>query len=78
MAQAKQPHLVLCDLNMPAMDGTEVAAALRSHFPNLPVVFLTGLVTPTEARDPARAERIISKGAPVHEILHRIQSLIGK
>lgn len=78
MAQAKRPDLVLCDLDMPTMNGANVAAALRKEFPRLPVVFLTGLVTPQEAKAGAiKGERVIAKSAPIAELLHCIQSIIG-
>ena len=41
---ATQPDIVLCDINMPEMDGTEVLTNLREHHPDLadmPFVFLT-------------------------------------
>jgi len=45
LAQEQQPHLVLCDISMPEMDGYEVLRALRSHpgTQNTPFVFLTAL-----------------------------------
>lgn len=39
------PQLVVCDLQMPQMDGTQVLLNLRAdpRFTNLPVIFLTGV-----------------------------------
>jgi CheY-like chemotaxis protein len=39
------PDLILCDVNMPHMDGFEFVAALRADksLPNIPVIFLTSL-----------------------------------
>ncbi len=34
---------ILCDLNMPKVDGMEAIAFFRSHFPAVPVVVVTGL-----------------------------------
>ena len=36
------PSLVILDIGMPGMDGTEVMRLLRVEFPALPVVVLTG------------------------------------
>ena len=39
----RPPDLILCDVNMPDMDGFEFVAALRSDatLPHIPVIFLT-------------------------------------
>jgi len=39
------PDLLICDVNMPHMDGFEFVAALRSdkNVPNIPVIFLTSM-----------------------------------
>jgi putative two-component system response regulator len=44
-AQAPQPALILLDIMMPAMDGYEVCARLKSHpaTADIPVIFLTAL-----------------------------------
>jgi CheY-like chemotaxis protein len=43
-ARASQPDLVLCDIEMPGMDGIALCAALRSdaHTRHLPIVAVTG------------------------------------
>jgi len=71
--------LVLCDLDMPVMNGSETARAIRKEFPSLPIVFLTALVTPTEAKDGAiKGERVIAKAAPISELADCIESIVGK
>jgi CheY-like chemotaxis protein len=37
------PNLIICDVNMPHMDGFEFIAALKADksIPNIPVIFLT-------------------------------------
>jgi DNA-binding response OmpR family regulator len=39
------PDLLICDVNMPHMDGFEFIAALKADktLPNIPVIFLTSL-----------------------------------
>jgi CheY-like chemotaxis protein len=38
-----RPDLIICDVNMPHMDGFEFVAALKADatIPNIPVIFLT-------------------------------------
>ena len=43
----------------------------------MPIVFLTGLMSPDETRDPVRGERMISKSAPMEDLVRCIQSIIG-
>ncbi|MBI1294465.1 PAS domain S-box protein [bacterium] len=42
---ARQEHaiaLILCDLVMPEMGGEELLVQVQQHYPNLPVIFMTG------------------------------------
>ena len=43
LAEQIQPALVavLSDINMPGMDGLQLLAAIKQHFPNLPVMMVT-------------------------------------
>src|SRR5688572_22432999 len=50
VALREQPSVILCDINMPAMKGDEVAFAL-SEDPDtaeIPLIYLTDLVAPHE------------------------------
>jgi len=51
-ARIFQPDLILLDVVMPIRDGGEIAAQIRAdpELQNTPIVFLTALVTPSEAR----------------------------
>ena len=72
-----QPDLVLMDLHMPSIDGTELTHMIRSHgaFAQTPIVFLTG------DPDPERQFEVMEVGAddfltkPVRpaELLVRVQ-----
>lgn len=52
LAAQRQPDLVLCDLEMPQMDGYAVFARLRddAKLAEIPVVFLTGRAEPAQVR----------------------------
>ncbi len=77
------PDLVICDIDMPEMDGGDVSAALYADAETrgIPLLFLTSLVTPADAKA-ARGQiggRVaLSKHAPVAELLARIQSMIDR
>ncbi len=50
-ARTFQPDLILLDVMMPDLDGGDIAAQIRadSKLKDVPIVFLTGMVTPQEA-----------------------------
>ncbi|MGM0536193.1 MAG: response regulator [Pseudomonadota bacterium] len=54
---ASTPDLVLCDINMPGLNGYEVLMAMREHHPHLadtPFLFLTALSDPGDVVDGKR------------------------
>src|SRR5688572_20171437 len=52
------PELIVCDVEMPHMDGFELVAALRADkaIPRVPVIFLTSLEGDAHARELAPSE----------------------
>lgn len=82
MARADRPDLVLCDIDLPGMDGGDISAALfadpQTH--DIPLVFLTALVSPQDlaAKGNQLAGRAaISKQSPIEEIAARIRASLG-
>ena len=49
----KTPDLILLDINMPDMDGSELFVKIRElpHMTQVPVVYMTGLISPDEEQD---------------------------
>jgi CheY-like chemotaxis protein len=56
------PDVVLTDVVMPGMSGRELAEALRSHAPALPVVMMSGYTD-----DPTLRESLQGAGTPLLE-----------
>ena len=59
LAKSKAPDLIILDIMMPEMDGTDVAAELREDpvAKDIPVIFLTAMFSKREEKD---AERVVA------------------
>lgn len=76
----EQPDIAILDINMPGIHGVEIGAALTAEKSTtaIPVLYLSGMVTPEEVKALAEGEEkpsIISKGSPVADLLAAIRSL---
>ena len=72
-ARAEKPGVILCDINMPGMQGDEVAFALSQEpaTADIPLIYLTGLVDPEEVPDLEGVfgdHPTVSKGASTEEL----------
>ena len=74
-----RPALVITDLDMPQLDGLDLARGLKARFPDLPLVLLTG-----EIIDPSRREclartftSVFSKPVEVETFLACIERLLA-
>jgi PAS domain S-box-containing protein len=68
-------QIVITDYNMPVMPGLEIAAAVRSLYPNLPVAVTSGFVDDELRTGAARAgvAELISKPFTVKELSAKIE-----
>jgi len=84
LAKAEKPDLILLDILMPDMDGTQVAAVLQEDptTKNIPVIFLTCLITKKTQQigspyyDAAKYA-FIAKPYDLDKLLAEIDRLIG-
>jgi CheY-like chemotaxis protein len=76
-ARSFHPDFILLDLIMREADGTEVAAEITSDWMlhSVPIVFVTSLITPEEARDGRRIDghRIAAKPHTAAELIRLIE-----
>jgi CheY-like chemotaxis protein len=82
LAREKQPHLVLCDLDMPEMNGTQVSAAMfgDEELRHIPLLFLTGAVAPRDLRrlqGEIGGRPAVPKSAPLTDLIDRIESMLA-
>jgi len=82
LAKAEHPDLVICDIDMPQLDGGELAAKLASDpaTRDIQILFLTGLLSPDEAEavgGEVSGRPAIAKRAPLPVLMGRIKQLIG-
>lgn len=83
LAKTQHPDLILLDLSMPDMDGSQVAEAIRqdSATKDIPIVFLTGLANKKELDNNSGiigGNFFIAKPADKEELVERIESILQK
>jgi two-component system, NtrC family, nitrogen regulation response regulator GlnG len=44
---ARQPEVLLTDINMPGENGDELAARVATQFPDIPIILTSGVTLPT-------------------------------
>ena len=81
LAREHEPDLILCDFDMPEMDGSEVSAALFAdeELKYIPLLFLTGLATSGDLNRMHKqmaGRRAVSKDASVAQLIARIEELL--
>lgn len=74
-----QPDLVILDIMMPKMDGTEVAMLLKHDVrtKDIPIFFVTAVIAPEDqARVLGNPNPIFAKPVKLHELLTAINSAL--
>jgi len=82
LARQHRPHLILCDIMMPGMDGYEVLAALRSDpaLFQIPFIFLTARGEKNDLRQGmvSGADDYLSKPIAISDLLGAICSRLAR
>jgi len=83
LARQHAPDVIVCDIDMPEMDGGDVSRAMLEdqELRHIPILFLTALASPADMKQlqsQLGGRRAISKSAPMDELIARIEELINK
>ena len=83
LARETEPDLIICDFDMPEMDGGEVSAALFAdeELRLTPLLFLTAIATTGDLnrmKKQIAGRRAVSKDAPFAQLIERIEELLKK
>ena len=81
LAQRESPDLIICDIDMPDMDGGDVERALSENEQtrNIPVLFHSSLVSKSDVERSGGiigGKQMASKSGNIKELIIRIESLI--
>jgi DNA-binding NarL/FixJ family response regulator len=74
MVREYQPDVVLMDVRMPQMDGLEATRWIKGHWPEVRVVLVSMYATHRTRALAAGADRFLSKGCPVEELLEALRA----
>ena len=82
-AREFEPDLIILDIMMPEMDGSDVAAKFRdtSQFARTPIIFMTALVTGNEATtgpDKPGCQTFLPKNTPIDKLIDCIEEKLAK
>jgi len=82
MAMKEKPDLILLDILMPKMEGTEVAKKLKEAGADIPIIFLTNVkdserVSETMEISGGMADYILKADIHVEDIINRIKQKLG-
>ena len=79
LAKKERPDLILLDINMPGMDGGDVARSLTddSETSHIPIVYVSGMVNEGE-QNKIHGRVFISKATPSKMIIKQIKDVLGQ
>jgi signal transduction histidine kinase/ActR/RegA family two-component response regulator len=78
LANDSDIDLVITDVMMPEMTGTELAAAMRRQHPRVPILFVTGYVGEAGEADELIGGELLRKPFTVTALAHSVETALGR
>lgn len=78
-ARQEQPDLVISDLQLEDGDGLQMIDQLKTDYPDIPVILLTGVLFDHEVVDKVLVKKVdcyLEKTSPLSKIGETVQSLL--
>lgn len=75
-----QPDLIITDLQLEQSDGLTLVQEIKTTWPDIPVILLTGVLFDQKAiqeRIHKKVSAYLPKTAPLHSIIAEVNKLIG-
>lgn len=76
--RASEVRLLVTDLDMPIVNGSELANALRRIKPDLPVIAMSGHITPTDETDNQFASTLLPKPFDVEALISVVRRTLDE
>lgn len=80
LVREKRPDILITDINMPKMDGLKMIAGLKSEFPDMQLIILTGYREFEYARQAIElgVSRFLLKPSKMNELEEAIETVTGR
>ena len=80
LVREKKPDIVITDINMPKMDGLKMIAGLKSEFPDMQLIILTGYREFEYARQAIGlgVSRFLLKPSRMNELEEAVETVTGR
>lgn len=80
LIREKRPDIVITDINMPKLDGLKMIAGLKSEFPDMQLIILTGYREFEYARQAIElgVSRFLLKPSKMNELEEAIETVTGR
>jgi len=70
--------IVVMDFAMPVMNGLEASQIIRSHWPELPILFITGHAAAVDLDDESGQNAVLRKPFLSAELARKVRSLLDR
>ena len=71
-------QLLITDMEMPDMDGAELAKEVKARYPHLPVIMLSSIGDETKSKYPGLFSSILIKPVKQHHLYQAIQKALNR